>query len=87
MPIEIQVIRDNYNTVNGYLQKSRATMGKVMVSLTDESEELVRTEVDKLYYGRTGGFSIFFEHLIREYFNEQNGHAKDGRRKLSASAR
>jgi hypothetical protein len=78
---------DNYNTVRSYLWKSRATMGKVMVSLTDESEELVRTEVDKLYYGRTGGFSIFFEHIIREYFNGQNGHAKDGRRKLSATPR
>jgi hypothetical protein len=44
-------------------------MGKVMVSLTDEAEDLVRTEVDKLYYGRTGGFSIFFEKLIRQYFN------------------
>ena len=43
-------------------------MGKIMVSLTDEAEDLVRTEVDKLYYGRTGGFSIFFEKLIRQYF-------------------
>jgi hypothetical protein len=43
-------------------------MGKIMISLTDEAEELVRTEVDKLYYGRTGGFSIFFEKLIRQYF-------------------
>ena len=49
-------------------------MGKIMVSLTDEAEELVRTEVDKLYYGRTGGFSIFFEHLIRQYFD---GHSKE----------
>ncbi len=44
-------------------------MGKVMISLTDEAEQLVRQEVDKLYYGRTGGFSIFFEHIIRRYFN------------------
>ena len=49
-------------------------MGKVMVSLTDEAEDLVRTEVDKLYFGRTGGFSIFFEKLIRQYFN---GHMKE----------
>ena len=62
-------IGDNYKTVRSYLWKSRATMGKVMISLTDEAEELVRDEVDKLYYGRTGGFSIFFEHLIRQYFN------------------
>ena len=53
----------------GYLWKSRAIMGKVMISLTDEAEDLVRTEVGKLYYGRTGGFSIFFEQLIRQYFN------------------
>ena len=49
-------------------------MGKVMISLTDEAEELVRDEVGKLYYGRTGGFSIFFEKLIRQYFN---GNMKD----------
>lgn len=52
-------------------------MGKVMVSLTDEAEELVRTEVDKLYFGRTGGFSIFFEKLIRQYFS---GNPKDAKR-------
>lgn len=52
-------------------------MGKVMVSLTDEAEELVRTEVDKLYFGRTGGFSIFFEKLIRQYFN---GHMKEAKK-------
>ena len=44
-------------------------MGKVMVSLSDEAEQLVRQEVDKLYYGRSGGFSIFFEHLVRKYFD------------------
>jgi hypothetical protein len=49
-------------------------MGKVMISLTDEAEELVRTEVDKIYFGRTGGFSIFFEKLVRQYFN---GHMKE----------
>ena len=48
-------------------------MGKVMISLTDEAEELVRNEVGKLYYGRTGGFSIFFERIVRQYFN---GHSK-----------
>jgi hypothetical protein len=52
-------------------------MGKVMISLTDEAEELVREEVDKLYYGRTGGFSIFFEHMVRQYFNgRMNGEKK-----------
>ncbi|HZD12559.1 MAG TPA: hypothetical protein VE177_03455 [Candidatus Binatus sp.] len=47
-------------------------MGKVMVSLSDEAEQLVRQEVDKLYYGRSGGFSIFFEHLVRTYFHNGN---------------
>jgi len=71
-------VRDNYKTACSYLWKSRATMGKVMISLTDEAEELVRDEVGKLYYGRTGGFSIFFEHLIRQYFN---GHMKEKKSK------
>ncbi|HLC11150.1 MAG TPA: hypothetical protein VJL56_04820 [Candidatus Bathyarchaeia archaeon] len=48
-------------------------MGKVMISLSSEAEQLVRQEVDKVYYGRTGGFSIFFEKLVRTYFN---GHKK-----------
>jgi hypothetical protein len=69
---------DNYKTLHSYLWKSRATMGKVMISLTDEAEELVREEVGKLYYGRTGGFSIFFEHLIRQYFT---GHMKEKKSK------
>lgn len=51
-------------------------MGKVMVSLSDEAEQLVRQEVDKLYFGRSGGFSIFFEHLVRKYFN---GNPTNGR--------
>jgi len=48
-----------------------------MVSLSDEAEGLVRNAVEKLYYGRTGGVSIFFEGLVRRYFNggkrAQNG--------------
>jgi len=44
-------------------------MGKVMISLTDEAEVLVRQEIDKLYYGRTGAVSIFFEGLVRRYFD------------------
>ena len=44
-------------------------MGKVMISLTDEAEDLVRQEIDKLYYGRTGAVSIFFEGLVRKYFD------------------
>ena len=78
MPMVFDPVRDNYKTACSYLWKSRATMGKVMISLTDEAEELVRDEVGKLYYGRTGGFSIFFEHLIRQYFN---GHMKEKKSK------
>ncbi len=44
-------------------------MGKVMISLTDEAEQLVRDEIDKVYYGRTGAVSIFFESLVRKYFD------------------
>jgi len=40
-----------------------------MISLTDEAEDLVRQEIDKLYYGRTGAVSIFFEGLVRRYFD------------------
>lgn len=47
-------------------------MGKVMISLTDEAEQLVRDEIDKVYYGRTGAVSIFFESLVRRYF--KGGH-------------
>jgi hypothetical protein len=56
-------------------------MGKVIVSLSSEAEHLVRQEVDKIYYGRTGGFSIFFEHLVRTYFN---GHKKDQKDRKTA---
>jgi hypothetical protein len=78
LPMTGEGVGDNYKTVRSYLWKSRATMGKVMISITDESEELVREEVGKLYYGRTGGFSIFFEGLIRQYFN---GHTKEKKSK------
>lgn len=64
----------------GYPRKSGDIMGKVMVSLTDEAEQLVRQEVDKLYYGRTGGFSIFFEGLVRRYFNGGEKKASTERR-------
>ena len=40
-----------------------------MISLSDEAESLVRREVEKVFFGRTGGVSIFFEGLIRKYFN------------------
>ncbi|HZY47086.1 MAG TPA: hypothetical protein VFE96_04745 [Candidatus Bathyarchaeia archaeon] len=46
-----------------------------MISLTDEYERKVREEVLAVYRGRVGGLSIFFEKLVREYFN-QSGRKK-----------
>ena len=44
-------------------------MGKLMISLTDEIEEMTREEVERIYHGRVGGLSIFFEQILREHFN------------------
>ena len=44
-------------------------MGKLMISLSDQAESLVRDEVQKVYHGRVGGLSIFFEQMLRDYFN------------------
>jgi hypothetical protein len=43
-------------------------MGKMMISLSDQAENLVRHEVEKVYHGRVGGLSIFFEQILRDYF-------------------
>jgi len=43
-------------------------MGKMMISLSDQAENLVRHEVEKVYHGRVGGLSIYFEQVLREYF-------------------
>jgi len=43
-------------------------MGKLMISLSDETENLVRKEVQTRFHGRIGGLSIFFETLVREHF-------------------
>jgi hypothetical protein len=40
-----------------------------MISLSDQAENLVRDEVQKVYHGRVGGLSIFFEQMLRDYFN------------------
>ncbi len=40
-----------------------------MISLSDQAENLVRDEVQKIYHGRVGGLSIFFEQMLRDYFN------------------
>ncbi|HZD13434.1 MAG TPA: hypothetical protein VE177_07955 [Candidatus Binatus sp.] len=58
-------------------------MGKMMISLSDQAENLVRHEVEKVYHGRVGGLSIFFEQILRDYF-QGNGNgrpAKAGRMK------
>ena len=43
-------------------------MGKLMISLSDQAEHLVRNEVERVYHGRVGGLSIFFEQVLRDYF-------------------
>ena len=53
-------------------------MGKMMISLSDQAENLVRHEVEKVYHGRVGGLSIFFEQILRDYF-QGNGNGKSSR--------
>ena len=48
-------------------------MGRVVVSLSDELEEDVRKEVEKIYWNRPGAISIFFETLIRNYIENNGG--------------
>jgi len=55
-------------------------MGKLMISLSDEVEKMVRKEVDEKFLGRVGGLSIFFEQLVRSHFNGVNGR-RTGKRK------
>ena len=45
-------------------------MGKLMISLSDQAENLVRHEVERVYHGRVGGLSIFFEQILRDYFHD-----------------
>ncbi len=58
-------------------------MGKLMISLSDHAEHLVRNEVQRVYHGRVGGLSIFFEQVLRNYFNGGKNpkavHGKNGR--------
>ena len=55
-------------------------MGKLMISLSDQAEDLVRHEVERVYHGRVGGLSIFFEQVLRNYFTN-NGKQKPMRQK------
>ena len=54
-----------------------------MISLSDQAENLVRSEVQRVYHGRVGGLSIFFEQVLRDYFNGGKHpkaiHSKNGR--------
>ncbi len=51
-------------------------MGKLMISLSDQAEHLVRNEVQRVYHGRVGGLSIFFERVLRDYFQDGGKHSK-----------
>ncbi len=52
------------------------TMGKLMISLSDQAEHLVRNEVERVYHGRVGGLSIFFEQVLRDYFHNNGKQPK-----------
>jgi len=56
-------------------------MGKLMISLSDQSENLVRSEVQRVYHGRVGGLSIFFEQVLRDYFHHNGKPGKPPRTK------
>jgi len=52
-----------------------------MISLSDQSENLVRSEVQRVYHGRVGGLSIFFEQVLRDYFHGNGKSTKATRTK------
>src|SRR5215472_8479662 len=56
-------------------QNDQSTLGKLMISLSDRAEDMVREEVLRVYHGRVGGLSIFFEQILRDYF-QHNGKPK-----------
>jgi hypothetical protein len=56
-------------------------MGKLMISLSDQAENLVRHEVERVYHGRVGGLSIFFEQVLRNYFTTNGKQPKSPRMK------
>ncbi len=41
---------------------------------------MVRDEVQRVYHGRVGGLSIFFEQILRKYFQDNDGKAKTGKK-------
>ncbi len=60
-------------------------MGKLMISLSDQAENLVRHEVERVYHGRVGGLSIFFEQVLRSYFTTNGKQPKSLRIKNGKS--
>lgn len=56
-------------------------MGKLMISLSDRAENMVRNEVQRVFHGRVGGLSIFFEQLLRGYFQDNGKGLKTGKQK------
>ena len=60
-------------------------MGKLMISLSDRAENLVRDEVQRVYHGRVGGLSIFFEQILRNYFEDNGKPLKSSKPKNSKS--
>jgi hypothetical protein len=61
-------------------------MGKLMISLSDKTENLTRKEVEKIYHGRVGGLSIFFEVLLHDYFKQNGGYPNGSKSRKSRSA-
>lgn len=45
--------------------------GKMMISLSDETEARVREAVEREFHNKVGGLSIFFERLVRLHFVNQ----------------
>ncbi len=52
-----------------------------MISLSDPAEAMVREEVNRVYHGRVGGLSIFFEQLLRNHFKKNGKRLKTGKSK------
>ena len=74
MSRRMNLIPENY-------RKRLKILGKLMISLSDQAEDLVRHEVQRIYHGRVGGLSIFFEQVLRNYFTDNNGKSKTHRLK------
>jgi hypothetical protein len=67
------------NVLPEIIQKRLKILGKLMISLSDQAEDLVRDEVQRIYHGRVGGLSIFFEQVLRSYFTTNGKQSKTHR--------